>query len=142
MESRSNPKIDSKLCVLCGEEYYPHNSQGHRQKYCGRSCKDKAAWKRFKASGDIRARKGGYNRLTYISIWLKQIDLSVPCFYCKTRLFPEDNWVLDHMTPLSSLTNRAEMQSPDNLCIACVECNVKKGSTPLNEFLKQIEENE
>ena len=141
MASRSNPKIDSKKCEYCGEKYYPRKSQGNRQKYCGQSCKDKAAWKRFKESGDIRGRKGGYNRLTYISIWLKQIDLSVPCFYCRKRLFPEDKWVLDHMEPLSSLSTRQQMQSPDNLCIACVSCNVKKGSTPLNEFLKQIEKN-
>jgi 5-methylcytosine-specific restriction endonuclease McrA len=72
---------------------------------------------------------------------LEQMDLSVPCYYCKKRLFPEDKWVLDHMTPLSQLSSRKEMQSKENLCIACVSCNVKKGSTPLKEFLKQIKKN-
>ena len=132
--------MDPKLCFFCGVEYYPRSSQS-RQKYCSRSCKDKQAWKRYKDTGDIRRRKGGYNRLTYISVWLKQVDLSVPCYYCKTRLFPEDKWVLDHMKPLSSLSTREEMQSKDNLCIACVSCNVKKGSTPLKDFLKQIKKN-
>ena len=95
----------------------------------------------MKDKGDIRRRKGGYNRLTYISTWLKQIDLSVSCFYCKKRLFLEDKWVLDHMEPISSLSTREQMQSPDNLCIACVECNVKKGSTPFKEFVELMEKN-
>ena len=139
MGSRSkDPKIDSKLCEYCGEEYYPHNSQGNRQKYCGRSCKDKAAWKRFKDSGDIRGRKGGYNRLTYIRTWLKSMDLAAKCFYCSKRLLPGDKWVLDHMTPVSKLTTRKEMQSEKNLVIACIECNVKKGNLSLDEFLKLI----
>lgn len=130
--------MDPKSCLFCGAEYYPRSSQS-RQKYCSRSCKDKAAWKRFKDSGDIRRRKGGYNRLTYIRTWLKSMDLSAKCFYCSKRLLPEDKWVLDHKTPLSKLSTREEMQSESNLVIACIDCNVKKGSTPFDEFMKQIE---
>ena len=133
-----DPKIDPKKCEFCGKEYYPRKSQGKRQKYCSPSCKGRAVWKRFKESGDIRGRKGGYNRLTYIRLWLRQMDLSVSCYYCKKRIFPEDRWVLDHMTPVSKLTTREEMQSEKDLVIACIECNVKKGNLSLDEFLKLI----
>ena len=125
-----------KKCEWCGEDYAPNGGQDKRQKYCGRHCKDKASWQRFKDSGDIRQRKGGYNRLTYIQIWLRQTDLSVPCFYCKSRLFPEDKWVLDHKQPLSKMTTRKQMTDSDNLCIACTPCNVKKGNIPYEEFIK------
>jgi len=137
-----DPKIDPKICEHCGKEYYPHKTQGNRQKYCGQSCKSQASWKRLKDSGNLRGRKGGYNRLTYIRTWLKSMDLSAKCFYCSKRLLPGDKWVLDHMTPVSKLTTRKEMQSEKNLVIACIECNVKKGSTPFDEFMKQIEKNE
>ena len=127
-------KQTMKRCENCGNKYTPNKNT--MQKYCCRSCKDKAAWQRFKDSGDIRRRKGGYNRLTYISCWLKQIDLSVPCFYCKTRLLPEDKWVLDHKQPLSKMSTREQMTNADNLCIACIPCNVKKGNIPFEDFIK------
>jgi len=129
-------KLMKKKCEYCGKEYSPSKKQHPRQKYCGKLCKDKAAWQRLKDSGDIRRRKGGYNRLTYIRCWLRQIDLSVPCFYCKKRLFPGDNWVLDHLQPLSKMSTRKEMTDPSNLRIACVPCNVKKGNTPYEDFIK------
>ena len=127
-------KQTMKRCEYCGNKYTPNKNT--RQKYCCRSCKDKAAWQRFKKSGDIRRRKGGYNRLTYIKCWLRQIDLSVPCFYCSKRIFPEDKWVLDHKQPLSKLTTRKQMSDADNLVIACIPCNVKKGNIPFEDFIK------
>ena len=132
-------KQTMKRCEYCGSDYTPNRTA--RQKYCSRSCKDKAAWKRFKESGDIRQRKGGYNRLTYIKCWLRQIDLSVPCFYCDTRIFPEDKWVLDHTQPLSKMTTRPEMLDADNLVIACIPCNVKKGSIPFDQLPKDFMKN-
>ncbi len=123
-----------KKCEFCGASYTPSGGQTKKQKYCSRRCKDREKRRLQKERGDVRGRKGGYNRLTYIKCWLRQIDLSVPCFYCKTRIFPEDSWVLDHKQPLSSLSTRTEMLNPDNLCIACHPCNVKKGSTPIADL--------
>lgn len=123
-----------KKCEHCGKFYTPSFRQENTQKYCTSSCKDKAAWKRFKDSGDIRRRKGGYNRLTYIMTWMKAMDDSVPCHYCGERLYPDSKFVLDHKQPLSKLTTREEMQDIDNLVVACIPCNVEKGSTPYEDF--------
>ena len=113
-------------------QYIPNSTV---QKYCSRSCKDKKAWIRFKESGDVRSRKGGYNRTVYIRLWMKarQSDNTAPCHYCQKRLTP-DNFVLDHKVPLTKLTSREEMMDESNLVVACYECNVRKGSSSYEEF--------
>ena len=124
-----------KNCEFCGESYTPNGGQVKTQKYCSRKCKDREKRRLQKERGDVRIRKGGYNRLTYIRCWLRQIDLSVTCIYCKTRLFPEDAWVLDHKQPVSKLSTKEQLTSIENLCIACRPCNIKKGATPFEDFI-------
>jgi len=34
------------------------------------------------------------------------------------------------------MSTRKEMTDPSNLRIACVPCNVKKGNTPYEDFIK------
>ena len=114
-------------------QYIPNSTV---QKYCSRSCKDKKAWIRFKESGDVRSRKGGYNRTVYIRLWMeaRQSDNTAPCHYCQKRLTPESNFVLDHKVPLSTLSSRKEMMDESNLVVACNDCNVRKGSSSYEEF--------
>ena len=127
-----------KVCEQCGEQYIPNPHAVTVQKYCSKSCKDKKAWVRFKESGDIRRRKGGYNRTVYIRKWMeaRQSDNTAPCHYCQKRLTP-DNFVLDHKVPLTKLTTRKEMMDESNLVVACTDCNVKKGTTPYEEFMEK-----
>tara|TARA_R110002020_G_scaffold28269_3_gene90411 strand:+ start:2450 stop:2824 length:375 start_codon:yes stop_codon:yes gene_type:complete len=116
-------------------QYIPNSTV---QKYCSRSCKDKKAWIRFKESGDVRSRKGGYNRTVYIRLWMeaRQSDNTAPCHYCQKRLTPESNFVLDHKVPLSTLSSRKEMMDENNLVVACNDCNVRKGSSSYEEFME------
>ena len=127
-----------KTCEQCGEQYIANPNGATVQKYCSRSCKDKKAWTRFKESGDIRSRKGGYNRTVYIRLWMeaRQSDNTAPCHYCQTRLTP-DNFVLDHKVPLSTLSSRKEMMNESNLVVACTDCNVRKGSKNYEEFMEK-----
>ena len=92
-------------------------------------------------SGDIRGKKGGYNRSTYISKWMEArlSDNTAPCHYCKVRLTPED-FVLDHKVPIARLNTRAEMLEESNLVVACRKCNQAKGTMGYEEFLKQMGE--
>ena len=115
-------------------QYIPNSTV---QKYCSRSCKEKKAWSRFKESGDIRRRKGGYNRTVYIRLWMKarQSDNTAPCHYCQKRLTP-DNFVLDHKVTLTKLTSRKEMMDESNLVVCCTNCNVRKGSSSYEEFME------
>ena len=129
-----------KKCLWCGSDYHPRGGQHKTQKYCCRSCKDKAAWKRFVDSGDVRRRKGGYTRVTYIKAWLNQMDQTVACHYCNKRLSVEDKWVLDHKNPLSSFKtdDRKAFSNPENLTISCHSCNVLKSNTPYEEFIESL----
>ena len=128
-----------KICEQCGVEYTPNRFQYARQRYCTRSCKDKRRWEKQVISGDIRHKKGGYNRSTYISKWMEArlSDNTAPCHYCKVRLTPDD-FVLDHKTPIAMLTTKEEMMDYSNLVVACRKCNQAKGSTRYEEFLKQV----
>ena len=130
-----------KICEQCGEQYIANPHAITVQKYCSQTCKDKKAWIRFKESGDIRRRKGGYNRTVYIRTWMKarQSDNTAPCHYCKKRLRP-DNFVLDHKVPLTKLTSREEMMDESNLVVCCRECNVMKGSLDYDEFIRRMNE--
>ena len=131
----------TKICEQCSTKYVPKKYQSTRQKYCTRSCKEKRAWERMVISGDIRGKKGGYNRSTYISKWMEArlSDNTAPCHYCKIRLTPED-FVLDHKVPIARLNTRAEMLEESNLVVACRKCNQAKGTMGYEEFLKQMGE--
>ena len=128
-----------KICEQCGVEYTPNKSQYSRQRYCTRSCKEKRRWEKQIISGDIRHKKGGYNRSIYISKWAEArlSDNTAPCHYCKARLMPDD-FVLDHKIPISRLTTKAEIIDETNLVVACRKCNQAKGNMDYEEFLGKI----
>ena len=130
-----------KICEQCGVEYTPNKSQFSRQRYCTRSCKEKRRWEKQIISGDIRHKKGGYNRSTYIIKWMEArlSDNTAPCHYCKIRLTPDD-FVLDHKIPVTKLSTKAEMIEESNLVVACRKCNQAKGSIGYDEFLEHIRE--
>lgn len=133
-----------KICELCGKEYIPNEWNQTVQKYCSKSCKEKMTWRRQKASGHIRSKKGGYPRAIHIQLWMeaRQSDNTAPCHYCKKRLIP-DNFILDHKVPVSSLTTKEEIQNPGNLVVCCKECNIKKGNKfTYEEFVKMMESHE
>ena len=128
-----------KICEQCGVEYTPNKSQFSRQRYCTRSCKEKRRWEKQIISGDIRHKKGGYNRSTYIIKWMEArlSDNTAPCHYCKIRLTPND-FVLDHKTPVTKLSTKAEMNEESNLVVACRKCNQAKGSMGYDEFIGRL----
>ena len=133
----SNDRI--KICEQCGIEYTANKFQYSVQRYCTKSCKEKRRWERQIISGDIRHKKGGYNRSIYITKWMEArlSDNTAPCHYCKVRLTPED-FVLDHMTPVTKLSTKADMMEESNLVVAWRQCNQAKGSIGYEEFLEQI----
>ena len=127
-----------KICEQCGVEFdTPYSTV---QKYCTSRCKDKMGWIRAKKSGKIRSRKGGYNRSTYISLFMdaRQSDQTAPCHYCQARVTAYD-FVLDHKIPVNSLSTREAMQDPDNLVVCCRSCNISKGTQSYEDFIKQRE---
>ena len=128
-----------KICEQCGAEYTPNRFQYTNQRYCTRSCKEKRRWEKQIISGDIRHKKGGYNRSTYITKWMEArvSDNTAPWHYCKIRLTPDD-FVLDHKTPVTKLSTKAEMIEESNLVVACRKCNQAKGSLGYEEFLEQM----
>ena len=65
----SNDRI--KICEQCGIEYTANKFQYSVQRYCTKSCKEKRRWERQIISGDIRHKKGGYNRSIYITKWME-----------------------------------------------------------------------
>ena len=136
----------TKVCEQCGDDFTTDYTTV--QKYCSRSCKDKTAWKKMKETGHIRGRKGGYNRSTYINLFLsaRQSDQTAPCHYaqfgvnpkCQLRVTSTD-FVLDHQQPLSELVTREEMLNADNLVVCCRSCNVLKNTTSYENFIEQKE---
>ena len=123
-------------CEYCGEKYSPHPNALTTQKYCSRKCKEAQFYVRQKAEGKVRKRKGGYNRTVYVTKFMeaRQSDNTAPCTFCRKRLEPEGDWVLDHKIPLSVLTSN--FQDPGNLTLCCVDCNKQKSNLySFDEFL-------
>ena len=134
-----------KVCEYCKKKYFSKPLASGTQKYCNRSCKDKAAFYRAKAEGKIRLRKGGYNRTTYVKCWIKAKESdheTAPCYLCGKRLAPESDWVLDHMYPISRLDTREQIIAEENLSVCCKECNIKKGTIPYDEYVLTIKRDE
>lgn len=125
-----------KICEHCGQEYAPNPFGYTVQKYCNTRCKEKAAYQRQLDSGQVRKRKGGYNRSTYVTKFIeaRQSDMTAPCHYCQKRLSADSkDWVLDHKIPISEMFD--DFQNPDNLVVCCSTCNYEKGTQDYEEFL-------
>jgi len=124
-----------KNCEYCNKKYYPVPSQYRNQKYCSLKCKWNARRIREKALGIF---KGGYNRETYIRLWLDAkaiIDISAPCHYCGIALYPE-KFVIEHKIPRIKLKTQAKTQDIANLVVSCHLCNTEKATTDYNKFIK------
>ena len=136
--SHSNPKTDPKKCEACGEIYTPKASQGRKQKYCSRRCKDRAQRKRDSEKENGRPTKGGYPRKTYINLWMRALcaDLTVPCHYCGKRL-TTISFSIDHKVPMKNLKTREEVMDESNMVISCHDCNQAKGTKSYEEFINE-----
>jgi len=126
----------TKTCLTCREKYKPN--QAATQKYCSRSCKDKARSIKLIAEGVPR--KGGYNRSVYIRVWMKarsgfkdMAPFTAKCTYCNRDQGVDDNFTLDHSTPRGELTYE-QLRSEEFLVLSCYECNQAKGNMSVAEF--------
>ena len=104
------------------------------------------AWTKQKETGHIRTKKGGYNRSTYINLFLdaRQADQTAPCHYAQFGVNPDcqlrvssDDFILDHKQPVSALSTRQEVMSPLNLVVCCRSCNILKSTKSYEDFIKQ-----
>lgn len=57
------------------------------------------------------------------------------CFYCREQLTPCQVH-FDHMEPLKA----GGLNTVDNLCLACGECNMSKGDDSIEDFLARVYE--
>ena len=132
-----------KECEECGGDYLPSSGQGKTQKYCSKRCKNRV---RSRANREEGLHKGGYNRCTYILLWLKarnEKDYTAPCHYCKKKLPPEVGYfVIEHKIPRSKLEKTKEaMHDITNLVISCIPCNKSKGTNAYQTFKIEMASN-
>ena len=120
-------------CVSCKKIYKAR--QPSTQKYCGRSCKEKARAIKLIAEGVPR--KGGYSRSVYIRTWMKARNekppFTAPCTYCSKELSVDDDFTLDHTVPRGELSYD-QIKSEEFLVLACRDCNQAKGTMSVKEF--------
>ena len=132
-----------KQCKECGRDYLPSSGQGRQQKYCSKFCKQKV---KGRLDRERKYYKGGYNRHTYIVLWLRarnEKDYTAPCHYCGTRLLPEVGcFVIEHKIPRSKLEKTKEaMHDISNLVISCIPCNRLKGINGYQTFKVEVASN-
>jgi len=63
-------------------------------------------------------------------------DAGNKCYYCGD-LFKNKYLHIEHKTPIS----RGGLSNPGNLCVACKDCNMKKGVMTEKEFKKHLKSN-
>ena len=129
-----------KQCKECGRNYLPRSGQGRNQKYCSKHCRQKV---KSRTDRENKLYKGGYNRHTYIILWLRarnEKDHTAPCHYCGTRLLPEVGcFVIEHKIPRSKLEKTKEaMHDISNLEISCIPCNRLKGTNEYQTFKVEV----
>ena len=133
---------ETKVCLVCGEDYVPVNNQYSRQKYCSMTCKYKKAWERSKEKG---IHKGGYSRHVPIVLFLNAMGIDkhlAPCEYCGTELEPT-NFVIDHKVPRSIVLDKHKIKNDiQNMVLCCKDCNNMKGSENYETFKARMEKNE
>jgi hypothetical protein len=126
------PKAVTKTCLICKVEYKP--KQAATQKYCGRSCKEKA--RSIKLISEGVPRKGGYSRSVYIRVWMKargETDYTAPCSWCGKLLKADEPFNLAHTVPRGELTFD-QIKSEQFLKLSCPECNQAMGTMTEEEF--------
>ncbi len=129
-----------KRCEFCGKFYKPKLYQETNQKYCNRSCKDKARYHAEKKKNKYFYRRGGYPRTTIIRLWCiaqnGDKEPKIKCHYCGILISPEE-MNIDHKTPRRLLKTREEVLLIDNLVCCCKSCNQKKGDLTYEEFVNE-----
>ena len=127
-----------KNCVECGETYTVRNNQWTRSKYCSQRCKWRVQARRCKKTKN----KGGYNRVTYIRLWLTAMGIEerdVPCHYCEKPL-SLDSFTIDHKVPrvMIDQSERKANNEIENLVVSCSSCNALKGASDYHEFKESV----
>lgn len=121
-------------CVMCGTMFTPSNNQYGRAKYCSKQCnwRNKARVRRA-----TRGQRGGYNRETYIKLWLNAMRIDykfAPCHYCYIPVTVE-TFVIDHKVPRKDLEPTREAQEDiTNLVVCCESCNNRKNTDDYETF--------
>ena len=124
-----------KVCEHCNKVYQPDRAQYARQKYCSKKCKWVVKDLRDKEKDITR---GGYNRETYIRLWVKAMGLEsviAYCHYCGIEILP-DHFHIDHKVPRCKLT-RTQAKSLKYLVVSCLNCNKEKSDTDYDTFIKR-----
>ena len=117
-------------CKGCNKDFVPDYVD---QLYCNQQCRQRKNWRERKKRNDHR---GGYNRVTYIRLWLQAAGVElpeVPCHYCGSHVSIDD-FVIDHKVPRSLLKDRQAKQEISNLVVSCKRCNAWKSDTDYDEF--------
>ena len=126
-----------KECVDCGVTRLlvhfwlnPVSRDGHVNfcRSCARDRRDPAyeRWKSEKRRAMLLHAEGWWTKDDVIAMYRDQRGL---CLYCNIALL--QGYHIDHKTPLS----RGGTNWPDNLCLACPDCNRSKGASTVEEFL-------
>lgn len=94
---------------------------------------EKRRIKEHRRRAQKRAAQGSYTAADIEAIRLAQTDKRgrVRCWYCGTSM---QEWHVDHKTPLA----RGGSNGPENLCLACAKCNLKKHAKTPDEFAGRL----
>lgn len=132
-----------RICEKCSEEYIPNRIQ---QKFCSKDCADKVFKERYerRSEGIIISIKGKLSNFLKLRFEIFKRD-NFSCQYCG-RNVREDKVKLniDHIHPYK----KGGIFRADNLITSCVECNLGKGDTLLEErklnslSINKVNENE
>lgn len=136
-EEAKRAKMREAVCPECGAAFLTNKSQ---QVYCSRYC---ASRRQSRAQqGDYRSRIASL-RLAHerrgagplptevrLSAMLDAAIASGHCPYCGEET-AEGDWTLDHLVPVS----RGGSNRMNNLKFVCHLCNMRKGTSPFDEFV-------
>lgn len=115
------------------EENREHESNRHKD-YCAVYYKTERGRVQMRvSSGNRRARKrNAAGTHTTEELYQQLQRQKNKCYYCHKKLGKErKSWVAEHVIPLS----RDGSNSIDNIVIACVPCNLRKGSKLPHEWI-------
>lgn len=149
-------KYQTKLCPVCGDEFYTNDS---KKKYCSSRCASRAASKSYQhPKAKLRVLQCARCSATFSTTNNNQIYCSKECSTAESKrkaeelktlsafkLFERDNFtciycgkssikdgvklVMDHIFP-RALGGKNDLI---NVITSCVDCNIQKSSTLLNQ---------
>ena len=124
-------KIFFRACGACSRKFVSRYPRG---KYCTDTCRQAGL---IQKSSRRRATKRGASvstdsaAMTAFVAWVRTAK-SIRCYWCRKITLPDDRHV-DHIIPLF----RKGAHAPFNLCCACSQCNLSKGTLLPEEFSTQ-----